>query len=351
MVRACACALVLTLVVTPAALAANAAAAPDENHLFEFEKRNRHHPWLRVTTDSGRFGLRADRLDIHGLGGLRARHDQRLPRDPLAWPEIHRLDEIVTRSRPYGWTGGVLVGLLAAGLGNALGAPSGSGGNYAFVGLLAGGATGGWLGSRYGDRFEHDVNWYTAPPPAPPPTDAVSAPVALADSARADRSGTVAVVPVAADSLAEPPASAEALKLAARLQPTDHIRVAGEFGRFQGYARVAGPHGLERILVDRHAPKAWFPDSVPVPIPWSQIDQVAMRGGHARQGALIGGLLVGAFGGVAGLAVAAFDESPSDAATAGFVLYGAAVGGAIGVVLGAGVGALSRGWKLVYERR
>src|SRR5262249_10405645 len=186
------------------------------------------------------------------LGGLKAPDDAPLPRDPLAWPEIRRLDEVVTQSHTFRWTGGVVLGLLGAGLGNALGAPSRSGGRYWLVGLLAGGAIGAWAGSKYGDRFQHDENWYTAPPPAPPPTDAQSMAIALADSARADSLSAVSAAADTAgpDTLARASASPEALALAARLKPSTHIRVAGEFGRFQGYARVAGPDGLERILVD-----------------------------------------------------------------------------------------------------
>src|SRR5262245_12236956 len=174
---------------------AAAAAGPDPNLLFQLEKENRRQPWLRVTTDSGRFRLRAERLDASGLSGLEAHRKGPLPHDPLAWAEIKRLDHVVTRSHALGVTGAIVVGSLCAGLGNALGAPTDKGGSYALLGLLSGGAVGAWAGSSYGDRFQKDVNWYT-PPPAPPPADAQSMAVALADSARQDSAAAVAIMPV-----------------------------------------------------------------------------------------------------------------------------------------------------------
>src|SRR5262245_21985315 len=145
MVRAAA--FTFALLLAAPSLAASTAPGPDANRLFQFEKQNRDHPWLRVTNDSGRFRLRADRLDVSGLSGLGAHRGGPLPRDPLSWAEIKRLDQLVTKSRALGVTGALLFGALGAGLGNALGAPDGHGGNYAFVGLVGGGAIGAWAGS------------------------------------------------------------------------------------------------------------------------------------------------------------------------------------------------------------
>src|SRR5262249_29345047 len=162
------------------------------------------------------------------------------------------------------------------------------GGSYALLGFLGGGAVGAWAGSSYGDRFQKDVNLYAAPPFAPPP-DSLSMTMALADTARGDSASAVAIVPVAADTLAKLPASPDALALAARIDAHDRLRVSGDFGRFQGHATIAGPQGLEGIVVDRHAPPEWLAKDLPDRIAWPAIDEVQMRAGKAGRGGVAGG--------------------------------------------------------------
>jgi len=331
------------------ARAGSAAAGPDANLLFQLEKQNRNNPWLRVTTDSGRFRLKADRLDPRGLSGFRAHHEEPLPRDPLAWKEIQRLDQIHTRGRAFGFTGALVMCLVGAGLG-AVAAPSGSGdaGNYAWAGLLAGGAAGAWLGSSYGDRFQKDVNWYAAAlpaPSAPPPTNSMSIAAALADTGRADSASAIASVPAVVDTVAEPPATPEALSFASRIGPSDLMRVSGEFHAFQGYAHIAGPLGLEHIVVDRDAPGEWLPHDLPKRVPWHTIDQVQMKASNVWRGALIGGLSLGALG---ALAAAAYVAAWQDPGVGSGAAVGGAVAGGIGLVLGAGIGSMSHHWAVVY---
>ena len=64
-------------------------------------------------------------------------------------------------------------------------------------------------------------------------------------------------------------------------------------------------------------------------------------------GAITGGLLVGAMG--YGLSRAFCDSSNCDPEVAA-AMYGAAIGGAGGAVIGAGIGALVPGWRVVYAR-
>lgn len=342
-------ALGLALIAAAPAMAAGAAAAPAPNLQFQLEKQNRSRPWLRVTTDSGRFDLHADELDGFGLHGFEAhREEAPLPHDPLAWSEIHRLDQVVTRGHRYGKIGAVVLGLLGAGLGNALGAPSNGGGSEAMIGLAVGGAAGAWLGASYGNRFQSEVNWYTAAPPAPgapPPTDALSMAAAVADSAHVDSTRALA----AADSTREPPPPPEALALAARLGPDDLIRVSGDFHKFQGRAQIAGPGGLERLVVDHHAPKDWRPHPVPERLSWSAIVQVETRHSNAGRGAVGTALMFGVSGALLSAAVVGLADSPS--VTPGeAALQGGAVMGLIGAVVGAGIGSASHHWSVVYHR-
>lgn len=312
--------------------AAAHASAPDENHLFQLTKMNRGQPWLRVTTNSSRYKLKVDRFDVVGLHGFEAEDEAPAPRGPLAWDEIKRVDEIVTRGRSYGTKAAVVLGLVGAGIGNALGAPDAKGGSYAFVGLLTGGLAGAWLGSSFGNRYEKEVNWYTAPPPATP---------------GAPPTGAVALV--AADSSHEPPTPAKALKFAASLGPDEHVRVSGSFGKFQGYVGVAGPYGLEHLVVKSNAPEAWRPQQLPDHIPWSAVDEVQTRGGHVVEGALGTGLAFAGLGALLGAAAVAVSDSDNVGVGPG-AAYGAAVLGGTGAVIGAGLGAISRGWKTVYRR-
>ena len=344
-----ACALTFALVATAPATAASAAAAPAPNLQFQLEKQNRSRPWLRVTTDSGRFDLHADGLDAFGLHGFEAhRNETPLPHDPLAWSEIHRLDQVVTRGHRYGTIGAVVLGLLCAGLGNALGAPSDNGGSEAMIGLAVGGAAGAWLGASYGNRFQSEVNWYTAPPPspkAPPPTDVLSMAAALADSAHVDSTSALA----AADSTREPPAPPEALALAARIGPDDLIRVSGDFHAFQGRAHVAGPGGLERLVVDHHAPREWRPDPVPERLSWSAIAQVETRHSNAGRVAAGTALVFGISGALVSAAAVGLADSPN-VTPGGAAIQGGALMALIGAVVGAGIGTASHHWSVVYHR-
>jgi hypothetical protein len=181
---------------------------------------------------------------------------------------------------------------------------------------------------------------------ASPDSDAPSMAVALADSTRVDSASAVVVL-VAADTSSAPPAELPAI--AKHIGPRDHVRVTGAFGRFQGYVGVVGPFGLEHIVVKPDAPEEWRPHNLPKRIPWSAIDGVHMRRGNARTGAVAGGITFAIVGGLLTAAAASLADSyspkPGEAA-----IVGGAVSGAIGVVVGAGIGSAFRHWAVVYRR-
>src|SRR5207249_2587215 len=136
-------------------------AVPSPNAVFQFQKDNRIHPWLHITTDSGTVERKVLRLDPLGLHGLSTRSGERLPVS-MPWNRIQRIDEVVTRASTWRRVGAVTVGALGAGLGNALGAPNNQGGRLALAGLVVFGGIGGYLGGQYGSRFRSERNWYVA---------------------------------------------------------------------------------------------------------------------------------------------------------------------------------------------
>src|SRR3989442_14541704 len=94
-------------------------AVPPPNAVFQFQKDNRSHPWLHITTDSGIVERKVLRLDPLGLHGMSTPSRERLP-ESLPWNRIQRIDEVVTRAGAWSKVGAVTVGALGAGLGNAI---------------------------------------------------------------------------------------------------------------------------------------------------------------------------------------------------------------------------------------
>jgi hypothetical protein len=322
--------LLLTLTTPPAAAIPASFAAPSSNLVFQFGKQNQSHPWLKVTSESVRFTLKADRFERVGLVGLTSVEDPR-PRDPLPWSRVARIDEVVTRARSFGMLGGITIGLLGAGLGNALGAPDGQGGAYALAGLTVMGAVGAFVGARFGERFQHERNWYVGEPLPAPNTVLASAESSMT---------------VPEPSLPAPTAS---LRAARRIGPDDAVRVVHSDGHFQGFAQVAGPEGLEGLRIDPHAAGEWRHSALPERIPWESIDEIRMRGGSGLRGTLAGATVFGAVGALFGLAVVAAlsdgNVNPAEGALAGF-----AITAPVGALIGAGAGAMFRRWVVVYQR-
>ena len=170
---------------------------------------------------------------------------------------------------------------------------------------------------------------------------ACSAATALADGANG-------VGP--ADSLRSSPVPPEALRFAARIGRDDLMRVSGDFHRFQGRAQSAGPGGLERLVIDRHAPMDWRPQQLPERVPWSAIDEVRMLRGDPGRGALVGAAVCGGVLALLAASAASAYADPTSMSAGEAALRGGAVGALIGAVAGAGLGTAIRSWKVVYHR-
>lgn len=330
------------------AVASDDPAAPSSNVLFQLEKQNRSRPWLRIATDSTRLELRVRGLDRRGLHGFTAREGVLPPGEPISWSRIGRIDEVVTRAPAGRMIGAIVLGLAGAGLGNALGAPDDAGGRYALIGLAAFGSLGRWAGGRFGERFQHERNWYVADPEAR--RARLASPV-IATPPESVRAGNTPPAAETTTTAAAPSrgTSDDAIRIAKRIGRDDVFRVESDSGRFQGFATVAGPEGLEGLRVDRKARREWAGARVPERISWEAIDEVQMRGGRAGSGALGGALIFGAIGALLGTAAIAVAD-PSGATIGEGALLGAGILAPFGLVLGGGVGALSRRWVVVYRR-
>jgi hypothetical protein len=338
----------LTAAPTPAAVSSGFN-EPTPNLLFQLQKQNREHPWLRVATDSARLTLRARRIDETGLGDLSSRRDDPPPPARIAWRTIARIDEITTRERQGRVSGFLLAGLAGAILGNMIGASDGKGKSDGLIGLVTFGSVGAWQGGRFGLRFEQERPWYVAAPAPAPIAGAAPVASALAETtlASAPQQESREARPAAVTTRA--PASAGVLRACSRIGRNNLIRMRGDFGEFQGFAAVVGPQGMEglRTELKRNGRAA---GSAPAGlVTWDRIDRVEVRGGSARKGAVAGGLILGTLGGLVGAAAVAVADGTESSSTA--FVEGALVGGACGAVLGGLLCAAIPGWHLVYRRR
>ncbi len=357
------CVLVLSV-----ATGTSAASAPSPNLLFQLQKQNHAQPWLRVTTDSSRRTLRALRIDEAGIGGLTFRERGSPAPDRIAWRSITRIDELCTRAKTGRISGFVVGGAVGMALGSAIGAsmghrqtstdPSlndnsdrGHGGVGMALGLVLLGGLGAWQGGRFGERFVTERPWYAAAP------EAASSPNSLDTTAVRPQSPLIATPSVAQDpantgqSRASP--AAAVLRACARIHPSDLIVIRGDFGRFEGYASVVGPEGIEGLRATRDGGGVSPPTGR---VAWDRIEQLDRRGNGWRKGALVGSLLVGAYGGVLGYMEGTqglFEvHSPRPSVeVAGITLGGIAYGATVGAVIGAGVGCLFPAWHRVYTGR
>jgi hypothetical protein len=126
--------------------------------------------------------------------------------------------------------------------------------------------------------------------------------------------------------------------------------VSGDFHRFQGRAQGAGPGGLERLVIDRHAPVDWRPQQLPERVSWSAIDEVRMLRGDPGRGALLGAAVGGGLLAFFAASAAGTFADPTSMGAGEAALRGGAVGALIGAAVGAGLGAAIRHWKVVYHR-
>ena len=306
-------------------------AVPPPNRLYDLQKRNLSHPWLRVTTDSSRLMLRAWRIDELGLGELRSRKSDPPAPSLVAWRSIARLDEVATHElagKVTGFLVGGTVGLIAG-----IASSDAHQQIAATVGVAVLGGLGARRGGRIGKGMVHEQTWY------------VGEPAKAASPPAVDTSAEFTEAPPTLAPPAPTPPPPSVLKACAHIDSDDRIRMQTDFGQFQGFASVVGPEGLEGLRVDHggHSSSA-VPTGL---VRWDQIDRIEKRGGSARKGALVGALMTGLLGGSLAAAANAYGGGSNDA---GAFAAGAAVGGALGAGVGALLGAPIPAWHLVYER-
>jgi hypothetical protein len=300
-------------------------AGPSANALFQFQKDNRSHPWLHITADSGMVERRVLRIDRVGLHEMSTPEGVRLP-GSLPWSRIARIDEVVTRAGPWRKVGAVTLGLLGAGLGNAINPDQG--GISSLAGLITFGAAGGYLGGRYGSRFRSERHWY------------------VADTVRRAEPQVAAEDPAPGSA---PGADPAVLRACNRIGRSELFRAYGTFGTFRGYASIAGPEGLEELRTERSGKHRVADDTLPQRITWGQVDRVEIRGGSALRGAMVGGATFATAGALLAMAVVAVSDNPN-VSVPGAAVVGALCVAPVGMALGGLGGAAFRRWVPVYQR-
>lgn len=313
-------------------------AGPSLNALFQFQKDNRGHPWLRITDESGRVERKVQRFDQIGLHGLSAHHGSRSP-GPLTWSHIQRIDEVVTRAGTWRTVGAVSAGIIGA----AINVDEGAGMTLAGLAFFGGG--GAYLGDRFGSLFRSERNWYIADPTRRDVPEAVSRGVAstsppAADTLVIERDGRTAA-PSASS------ADAAILRACNRIGRNEVFRARGSFGSFHGRAGIVGPEGLEELHAQRRG--RGFGAEPLERITWDQIDRIEVRGGSALYGALGGGVAFATCGALLGMALIAVSQSTQASVGEGAIV-GAVITAPVGIVLGGLAGVAVRRWVTVYKR-
>ena len=87
------------------------------------------------------------------------------------------------------------------------------------------------------------------------------------------------------------------------------FRMHGDFGRFQGFAGLIAPGGLDGLRADPRS-RAARGDPHPARVTWDRIYELEKRGHSAGRAALVGGTSFALLGGLFGYAIASgFGES------------------------------------------
>ena len=308
-----------------AAIGSPTQAGPSPNAVFQFQKDNRSHPWLHITADSGMAESKMLRIDPLGIHGLSTADGARLP-ESITWNRVQRIDEVVTRAGTWKKVGAATLGLLGAGLGNALNPENG--GISSLAGLVVFGGAGGYLGARYGSRFRSERNWY------------------VADTTQHEATEDRAEIALPSSS---PGADPAVIDVCNRIGRNELFRASGSFGSFRGYAAIAGPDGLEQLRADRHGHERGTDATPPTRITWDQVDRIEMRGGSALRGAAMGGATFGALGVLLGMVVVAVTDGSNGDVAQGAV-YGVLLTAPVGIAIGGLRGSAVRRWVIEYQR-
>jgi len=199
----------LVFVVAPArAQSQGGFATPPPPVLDQLKRQHHRKDWLRVTTDSTRWELRARQIDDAGLSGIKARDSAFPAPDRIAWSSISRID-VKDSWRRYGQTTGLVLG--------GLGGIAGGG-----AGMALGALAGMWVGGTVGGMVPSEHPLYIAPPIAPAAsspvaTSEIPSPAAAPDSARSSAASDSARSSAASESAS---ATATPARVAATARPS-----------------------------------------------------------------------------------------------------------------------------------
>jgi len=310
-------ALALAILAGTADFAASDHPAPSRTLLEQLKRQHDRSNWLRVTSDSLRWEVRAREITGRGLLGITSTPSSPPAPDPIRWQSIARIDQV----RSHALAGGLAGGVSGAVLGGLLVWMSQ---NFTYqlspTGIAVGAGIGALTGVAAGRNVKSERLVYEAP------TEGIED---VGDTLQAS-------------------ASPQVSKALSRLRPERRLRLEGDFGKYEGYASRLGPQGFEGIRLDPSEP----PRPALEHVGWERIRRVEQQGTAARSCAIVGGVIGGIGLGLAGAWLGAWSESEGGhGGLVGGAIVGAFAGAAGGAALGAVTGAAIPTWHKVYERR
>ena len=298
------------------AVAASYRPAPSESLLEQLKRQHDRRNWLRVTSDSLRWEVRAREITPHGLSGITTRSSGAPAPDPIPWSSIARIDRVHTHA-VAGFFGGAIAGVALGSL--ALSISQNNASHLSTTAIVVSAGVGALAGTAAGSTVKTERLVYE------PPVEGI---VGLGDT-----TSTV---------------SPEVSRALGKLHLERRLRIEGDFGTYEGYASRLGPQGIEGVRPD--------PSEGARPplehVGWEQITRVQQQGNAASKGAVVGGVLGGITLGLAGAWVGAWTETEGGhGGLLGGALAGGLLGAASGAALGAITGSVIPAWHKVYERR
>jgi hypothetical protein len=365
---------VLLLALTPELAIAAPYAAPSSSFLQGIQSRHGKNDWWYVTTDSARLLVRIRYIDRQGLSGLSPKRRSDAVPPALEWSASSRIDERHSKFLSRSIAGAVLGAAAGGWLPRLVGI---EGTQWFWVGFFTGATVGGWLGGRSGDAIERAQPIYLSTTilapggSAPASTPADSVPTASRDSSLAaaapqgtasgtaapaiagGASGTPAAGSVVhdADAAARPtlPVDSVAMTDACRtIRPGLRIRVAADFGIFDGSVENATAKGLHGLRF--HGQQANV-EAMPGLVTWDRIQRVDRHAAMTGPGAVKGAVIFGALGLLSGVAWNATSPPSSGADSEGsMILLTTACGVAGGALVGAAIGSSGTSWVKLYPR-
>lgn len=299
----------------PGASPAASFAAPPPRLIELLRKQHEPSAWFYLTTTSGRYEVRMAGIHEDGIAGITARKGAP-PAAKVDWGNIARIEQRTSHFR-LGQFLGLAAGAVAGGYaGAAIGNPE-HGDLGAWTGLTIGALAGTWLGGQTGDRFAAARPWYEGQPA---------------------QGAAVAGTPDVSDRALQ--------EFRKSSSESDLLRLRGTFGEFTGRASRIDALGFSGLARDAKEDLAF--EVPPEPIGWNQISSIERRGNAAGHYAKIGVAIgAGILGTLAGVASAGFGNDERD--VLGAVMIGGSIGGLAGAGVGAVIGSGVERWQPIYQ--